>query len=298
VLEIAIVTETAAAAIIGEERYELGEGPTWDAERGELAWVDIYQGRVHVYDPRTGRRASFDVGQPVGAAVAREQGGFALALRDGFAVLDRGTGAVEVVAPIVPFDSATLMNDGKCDSGGRFWAGTVEAGERPQGALYRLDPDGRLTRILSGIGCSNGIGWSPDDSVMYYVDTATQRVDVLDFDAATGNVENRRELASFPRDWGVPDGLAVDAEGHLWIAFWGGGCLRRVAPDGALDRVVELPASQVTSAVFAGADLRDLYVTSAFTDLPPERREVEPHAGALFRLRPGVAGLPTNAFRG
>jgi sugar lactone lactonase YvrE len=281
--------------IVFDDRFELGEGPTWDAGRRELAWVDIDPGHLHVHHPESGRRERFEAGRPLGAAAQREAGGFVLAVAEGFALLDRASGAVEVIASLEHADPERMrMNDGAVDSGGRFWAGSVAPDDRPGvGALYRLDPDGRATTIFGGVTVSNGIGWSPDDRTMYYVDTATQRVDALDFDASTGAVENRRPLAEFPEEAGLPDGLTIDEEGFLWVAFWDGRCLRRIAPDGEVTAVLEFPASRVTSAAFGGPDLRDLYVTSARVERPHE-----PHAGALFRVRPGVAGRSDRRFRG
>jgi sugar lactone lactonase YvrE len=280
--------------IVFDDRFELGEGPTWDAGRGELAWVDIDPGHLHVLHLESGRRERFEAGSPLGVAAQREAGGFVLAVAEGFALLDRATGAVEVVAPLEHAEPGMRMNDGAVDSAGRFWAGSMASDERPVGVLYRLDPDGRTTAVLDGISISNGIGWSPDDRTMYFVDTTTQRVDALDFDAATGAVENRRPLAEFPVEAGMPDGLTVDAEGFLWVAFWDGACIRRIAPDGEVTATLGFPATQVTSAAFAGPDLRDLYVTSARTGLTA----AGPGDGALFRVRPGAAGLPDHRFRG
>jgi sugar lactone lactonase YvrE len=191
------------------------------------------------------------------------------------------------------------MNDGNCDSAGRFWAGTMGLNEEPgAGALYRLDPDLNVTKVLDAVTISNGIDWSLDDSLMYYVDSDTFCVDVFDFDPDAGAISNRRAFVSVSAADGLPDGLTVDSEGYVWVAFWGGSCVRRYAPDGSLDLVVSLPTRHVTSCAFGGAGLDELYITSATEGLTEADLAQEPHAGALFRCKPGVVGRPEHVFLG
>jgi sugar lactone lactonase YvrE len=191
------------------------------------------------------------------------------------------------------------MNDGNCDSMGRFWAGTVGLGEEPgAGALYRLDPDLTVTRVLDGVTESNGIDWSPDDRLMYYVDSMERRVDVFDFEPSTGAITNRRPFAIIDEGEALPDGLTVDADGGVWVALWGGSQVRRYDPNGSLDRVVALPTRQITSCAFGGSDLEDMYVTSAREWLAPEVLAQEPDAGAVFVCRPGIKGRVQRTFAG
>jgi sugar lactone lactonase YvrE len=269
----------------------LGEGPCWDAAEATLYWIDVPVGRVHALDA-AGQHRSWDAGQPVGAVALRASGGLVLAAADGFHTLDTGTGAVAPLAGVDHGRPGVRMNDGSCDRAGRFYAGSMAADESPgQGALYRLDPDHNLTRLMSGIGISNGIGWSPDDRLMYYVDSLDHRLDVLDYDAATGEVSGRRPVAEIGGGGGVvPDGLTVDADGGIWVAVWGGGAVLRYGPDGALTATVELPATYVTCPTFGGAGLDTMYITTAAG--PGDG------AGGLFAFQPGVAGLPTNPYRG
>jgi sugar lactone lactonase YvrE len=186
------------------------------------------------------------------------------------------------------------MNDGACDIRGRLWAGTMSLdGDTRTAALYRLDPDLRLTRVLSCISVSNGLGWSPGGTLMYHVDTPRRRVDVFEFDPVDGGLGRRRAAIDVPLECGRPDGLAVDAEGGIWVAIWGGGAVHRYNAEGRLDERVELPVSQVTSCCFGGADLDTLYVTSA-----SRGTSGEPLAGALFACRPGLRGLPATPFAG
>jgi sugar lactone lactonase YvrE len=288
------VSERWTAELVLDARADLGEGPVWDARTGELLWVDIMAGLVHRFDPLSGRADAFDAGQPVGAVVPRAAGGYALALRDGFAIADGDR--VTLVAPIDRERPELRMNDGACDGRGRFWAGTMHLDCTPgAGSLYRLDPDGEGETILTGVTISNGIGWSPDDTVMYYVDTPTLGVDAFDFDAGTGAIRGRRRVVTIEAEAGSPDGLVVDAEGCLWVALWEGWAVRRYAPDGELLGVIELPVCRVTKPAFGGPGLADLYITTAATDVPDP---VQPHAGGLFRARVGARGLPARAYAG
>jgi sugar lactone lactonase YvrE len=191
------------------------------------------------------------------------------------------------------------MNDGKCDPAGRFWAGTMNLNAKNgAGGLYRLDPDHSVTRVLTGVTISNGLGWSPAGDRMYFIDTGLGGVDAFDFDPGTGECRNRRRLVDIPKDDGVPDGMAVDSQGYLWVALCYGSAVHRYSPTGKLDAVVRFPCSLITSCAFGGRDLSELYVTSGTLSLTQEQHQEQPHAGALFHLRPGVAGLPPNAYRG
>jgi sugar lactone lactonase YvrE len=283
------------AELLLDAKAELAEGPCWLADRERLLWVDITAGHVHLLDPPAGMDRLIEVGQPVGAAVPADDGRVALAVRDGFALLDLDTGRVEMIAEVESEISGNRMNEGKCDSAGRFWAGTMALGGRPgAGALYRLDDRRRVERMVDPVGISNGLGWSVDDRLMYYIDTLEDRIDVFDFDPATGAISDRRPFAVIDGG-GHPDGMTVDAEGGVWVALWGGGRIVHYLPDGTAVDAVEVPVAQTSSCSFGGPDLRDLYITTAWQHLPPERRE--PHAGSLFRCRPGVAGLLPRPYR-
>ncbi len=277
----------------------VGEGPVWSAAEQVLYWVDIMSNLVHRFDPQTGADRTIDVGQPVGAVAVRDSGGLMLALRDGFGVLDLDSGRVEILAPVEADNRATRMNDGKVDSAGRFWAGTMAFDERAGvGSLYRLDRDYAVTRVLTGVSISNGLDWTPDDRTMYYVDTPTGGVDAFDYDGPTGEISRRRRLVTVPAEKGTPDGMTLDAEGYLWVALWGGWAVQRFAPDGALDRSVGLPVSNVSCCAFGGPDLADLYITSATFGLAEADLARQPLAGAVFRFRPGVRGRSAYTFKG
>ena len=268
----------------------LGEGPVWDARDQSLYWVDIPESRVHQI-AADGSLSSWDTGQPVGTVVPRAGGGLAVAVRDGFMALDPVSGKLTTLAEVERDQPGNRMNDGACDRAGRFYAGTMALDETPEaGALYRLDPDLGVTRLLTGVGISNGIGWSPDERLMYYIDSQVHRVDVFDYDPATGEIDGRRPFAAVGEGGVVPDGLTVGADGGVWVAVWGGYAVLHHDPGGKVIEAVDLPAARVSSCVFAGPDLDRLYITTAAG--PGES------AGALFVCEPGVTGQPSHPFRG
>ncbi|MBA2577982.1 MAG: SMP-30/gluconolactonase/LRE family protein [Euzebyaceae bacterium] len=278
---------------------EVGEGPVWDATSGELVWVDIPRHLVHRLHPGSGRVESFDAGQPVSAVALRSAGGLVLALRDGFGLLDRQTGDLQLACAVEREQTANRMNDGKCDSTGRFWAGTMALDMSPgAGALYRLGTDLEVVQVLRPVSVSNGLAWSRDDRTMYFIDSTTNGVDAFDYTPGSGRIGNRRRLIAVAPDDGLPDGMTVDAEGFLWVALWDGWAVRRYAPDGTLDLVVQLPTAQITSCAFGGETLDELYVTSASGGLAEQARHDQPHAGAIFQVRTGVEGLPPQEFAG
>jgi sugar lactone lactonase YvrE len=257
-------------------RARLGEGPTWDPATGTLLWVDILASEVHRLDPGGGDVVVVRAPQHVGAAKPRAGGWLVTWAEDGC----RG-------------------NDAAVDAGGRLWAGTMRYDEAPGGGrLYRVDALGEVVTVLPEASVSNGIGWSPDGRLMYYVDSPTRRVDVFDVDRETGLVARRRPFVDLARAAGFPDGLAVDADGGVWVALWDGGAVHRYTPAGVLDRVIGVPAARTTACAFGGSGLGDLYVTTATVGLDPERLAAEPLAGSVFVLPGAGSGLPGHAFAG
>lgn len=282
-----------------DARAELGEGPVWDHDAACLYFVDIERGLVHRHDPATGALRTYSVGAMVGAVALTDAGDLVLAIRDGFARLDLETGRVRRIADVEADRPGQRMNDGKCDPAGRFWAGTMALDHRPRaGALYRLDPDGRVHTMVRDVTISNGLDWTGDGRLMYFIDTASRSIDVFDFDVATGAIANRRALVRIPTAYGSPDGLTLDADGCAWVALWAGGAVHRYMPDGTLDRVLPLPTTHPTSCTFGGPDLRDLYITTAAIALTPDARAHQPLAGSLLRCRPGVQGKAAFRFKG
>jgi sugar lactone lactonase YvrE len=244
----------------------------------------------------TGWEVAFPFGAAIGAAAAVDGGGFLLAAADGFRCVDADGRAVwgPLRPQSIPDDAR--FNDGACDAMGRFFAGTLTRELRQgAGALYRLDPDGSIRTVLEGVTESNGLGWSPDGSTFYYVDSGepTPRIRGFEFDADAGALGASRDLVVFDPGDVVPDGLAIDTEGCLWVAMWGGSEVRRYDADGRLVERHPLPVRQVTCPGFGGERLEDLYVTTAWEGMDTP----EPQAGHLFRIRPGVRGLPAHRFR-
>lgn len=276
---------------------ELGEGPTWDAAHGLLVWVDILGCAVHRFHPGTGRDETVPVPQHVGAAKPRTNGGLVLNLRDGIGLLPPDDGALTWL--VYWAREGMRGNDAGVDPAGRLWAGTMRYDHATGGGyLARIEPAGQATVMLPSVSISNGVGWSPDERSMYYVDTPTHRIDVLDFDVAGGSVSNRRPLAEVTDTDGVPDGLCVDADGCVWVAVNGGGQVRRYTPAGTLDRTVEVPAKQVSACCFGGDDLTDLYVTTGRENFTEEQIAAQPLAGSLFVGRGIGNGMPTARFTG
>ena len=277
----------------------VGEGPIWNPLTERLVWIDIVRGQVHQFDPTSGADFVIDVGRDVGTVVPRKSGGLICVVDDGFIAMDDGR-RMSRLAHVEQDIPTNRMNDGKCDSRGRLWAGTMPYDEMSEGVgtLYRLDPDHSVHAMLAGVTISNGIAWSLDNTLMYYIDSPTHRVDVFDFDPDSGAISNRRKLVQVPEEVGVPDGMTVDEAGYLWVALAGGWRLQRYAPDGSPDRDILLPVSVPSACAFGGTDLADLYVTSISRDLSADELEREPSAGGLLRVRPGPRGRPTNLFAG
>ncbi len=278
----------------------IGEGALWDEAQGVLYWVDILSNKLYIYDPASGENRAFDVGQHVGTVVLRASGGVMLAVYDGFAAYDLESQKLTLISDPEADLSNNRFNDGKCDPAGRFWAGTMAySNQTTQGSLYRLDTDLSVHKMLGNIGISNGIVWSLDQQTMYYIDSKAYTVRAFDYANATGDISNERVVITVPREMSLPDGMAIDAEGMLWVAHFGGSAVRRWDPNtGQVLAAIELPAKQITSCAFGGPNLDTLYITSGANGLDEAALAKQPHAGALFAVKPGVRGVPTFKFAG
>jgi sugar lactone lactonase YvrE/DNA-binding IclR family transcriptional regulator len=277
----------------------LGEGPTWLAFEQRLAFVDILAPSIIVADPLDGSFQTHPMPELVSAIVPRKRGGFLAAMQTGLKAVDLGTGQTTVMASPESAKPGNRFNDGKCDRLGRFWAGTLAIDTTPgHGSLYRLDPDGRCSTMDEGFHISNGLGWSPDDRLFYFTDSGAKRIYVYDFDLKSGSISNRRIFVELPDGVGTPDGLAVDSKGFVWSAHWDGWCVTRYAPDGKVERVINLPVPRPTSCAFGGPDFSTLYVTSARIRLSAQQLAEAPLSGSVFAIRAGVSGLPETPFAG
>ena len=285
--------------LVVDAKATLGEGAIWDARRQRLLWVNIVEGEVHAYNPADDTDQAVEVGQAVGTVVPRRGGGLMLALEHGFASFDLETHELTIINDPEQDLPDNRFNDGKCDPAGRFWAGTMSADRTPVASLYRMDADHTVQRVLGGVTVSNGIAWSLDQSTMYYIDTPTRQVDAFDFDVESGQITNRRVVITVPEQAGKPDGMTIDAEGKLWIAMWDGSRITRWDPStGRLEQTIPIPARKVTSCAFGGEHLDDLYVTTARNGMTETELRDQPHAGGVFRVRPGVRGVEAFEFAG
>jgi len=277
----------------------LGEGPTWDARTSTLIWVDILESAVHRWDPAAGTDVVIDTGQHVGAAKPREGGGLVINLRDGVALTERDGADGQRRWLVYWARDGVRGNDAAVDPAGRLWAGTMRYDEGARGGwLARVAADGAATVVVDEVSISNGLGWSPDGTRMYYVDTPTGRVDVFDYDVDGGAATNRRPLCTVDDTGGWPDGLCVDADGCVWVALWDGGEIRRYTPAGALDRRLPVPVARPTACCFGGAGLADLYISTARVGLSDAALAGQPLAGSLLVVPDAGHGLPGTVFAG
>lgn len=270
-----------------------GEGPVWHPGWPGLRWVDMPAGDVLTLDRESGLVSRRHVGSFAAALRPCRDGGAVLALERGFALADDALTDIRAW-PEVWSDPGVRMNEGGCDPDGRFYCGSMAYDETtPAGCLYRLDHDGSVSAVLRDVTVSNGLAWSPDGSTAYYVDSPTQRVDAFDYES--GELTRRRPVAEISADRGKPDGIAVDADGGLWVAVFGAGAVHHYGPGGELRDVVEVPAPRVTACAFGGAELDELFITTsrADTDL-----QTYPGAGAVFRVGLPVRGLPPLPYVG
>jgi D-xylonolactonase len=266
--------------MIADYACEVGECPVWHPLDQTLYWVDIPRGHLFRYHPETGRHERiYEAGRTIGGLCAAADGSLLLFLDKG-AVWRWRDGAVTVVQAENPLDADTRFNDAIADPQGRVFTGTM-GGDARRGRLYRFNLNARWTIIREGIGISNGMGFSPDRTRFYHTDSVTRTIDVYDYDESTGEALNRRPFITLPDGGGVPDGMAVDAEGCVWSAVWDGSCVIRFDPDGRELLRIPVPARKASSAAFGGANLDELYVTTAGVNNRPDEGD---HAGALFRV--------------
>ncbi|MCA0050394.1 SMP-30/gluconolactonase/LRE family protein [Mesorhizobium sp. B283B1A] len=288
--------------VVVDVKTTLGEGPLWDVEQERLYWIDSFDGRVFRATADGREIRSWDVPMKIGSmALRRDGGGAVVSLQRGFHLLDFATGEVTLIHDPEPDKPMNRLNDGKVDRRGRFFAGSMDTMEEgPSGGLYRLDPDFSVTRIDSGIICSNGPCWSPDDRTFYFADTWTGEIWAYDYDIATGAATNRRTFTRVDTSrGGAADGSTVDAEGYLWNALVYDGRLVRYAPDGTVDRIVDMPVKKITSVMFGGPKLDTLYVTSMAKPPLPRFPGDGVLRGSLFAITGlGVAGVAEPRFGG
>ncbi len=279
---------------------DLGEGACWDHQKQKLYWLDILSCEVHIFDPFKGTDLVHRTPCHVSLVHPTAKGDLILGTRDGIARMNPESGAFEFLVDPEADIPGNRFNDGKPDPMGRLFAGSLAYdGSAGHANLWRIETDFSYTKLLSGVGNSNGLGWSPDQKTLYYTDTKTRRVDAFDYDAESGGITGRRPVVEVPLEVGRPDGMTVDAEGFIWTALWNGWGVARWNPQtGEMVEKVKAPCPYVTCPSFGGADLDVLYFTTAKRGSDKMEPAKEELAGSVFAVRPGVKGLPGFVFRG
>ena len=274
----------------------LGEGPLWDPQRNAFWWIDIIDKKLHLFDPATQNNRTWQLNQMPGTVVTRQAGGLVLALENGFALFDPDTEEIKFLGDPESKLPENRFNDGKCDPQGRFWAGTMRTEnhmEQFTGSLYSLEQQGEIiTRLGSQIGVSNGIAWSADSRFMYFIDSPTRQIFKFDYEPITGEIGNRQIVFEAPEGLGFPDGMAIDSDDHLWVAFWGGGCVAKIDPsNGSIHERVLVPVTAPTACAFGGPNMNQLLITTASLGLDQEAKSSQPMAGDLFIAEVSAQGV-------
>jgi len=284
---------------VWEEPAILGEGPLWAARENAVYWVDIVSKKVHRYALADGARRTWTFETEVTSLAERQQGGLVGTVRDGFAFIDLETHTIEPVAMPEADIPGNRFNDGKVDENGRYWAGSMDDGEkRESGSLYRLDSDRSLHKMDGNYSITNGPTFSVDGKTLYHTDTAKRTIFAFDF-SEDGAISNKRVFVQLEaEEEGYPDGMTVDSENCIWLAHFAGSRITRYSPAGRVLKVIPMPVPNITSCTFAGPDLDTLYITTARHLLSDEDVRKYPLSGSLFSCKPGVPGLPTPLFAG
>lgn len=284
--------------VVLDARLELGEGPLWDEATQRLWCVDILRGDIHRFDPDSDLHESFHADRMIGALAVHDDSLVLIATERGFETWNPGVDEPRLIAAVESDDHATRMNDGKVDQNGEMWAGTMRMnGDGPAGSLYRLNRSGVAQQMIPDLQLSNGLGWTPDGSGLYVIDSLRQIVTRYGL-SKEGEPREPTVIIDTAGLSGVPDGLAVDAEGSLWVCFWGGGCVRRFDPAGRMILELALPVTNPTSCAFGGADLDRLFVTSSRLELSDHELTLQPLAGCVLEVDPGTCGMTSTMWAG
>jgi sugar lactone lactonase YvrE len=273
--------------LIADYLNHVGEGPLWHVNEKRLYWVDIPQGRIFWFDPESGEHEQFFQGRVIGGFTIQVDGSLLLFMDRGSIAILRD-GELSYVVEEIPEERDTRFNDVIADPRGSVFCGTMPTDTRPA-KLYRLDPDGSLTVVLDNIGLSNGLGFTLDRNRMYYTDSFARKIYIFDYDESTSEISNQRVFVETPEGQGIPDGMTVDADGYVWSARADGSALFRYTTDGVQERSIPFPAKKVSSVSFGGPDMDEIYVTTIGGD---NKADEGPGAGALFRLKLGIKGVP------
>lgn len=289
----------STAVLVYPSRNLLGEGPVWHAERKSFFWVDIEGKSLREMKWPIRAVESWPMPQRIGMIVPYEDNTLLIALQDGLAVLDLQTGEQEWFLDLEKEIKANRPNDGKCDSQGRLWLGTMDVNaNKNAGSLYCIEKNKKVTRQLDTLTISNGMAWSPDEQKFYFIDSSLYRIDEYRLDAVTARLKFVRTVVDIPKALGMPDGMTIDEEGMLWVAQWDGFAVCRWNPHtGKMLHKINVPVPQVTSCTFGGENLDVLFITTARTGLKDEALQKYPDSGHIFIAQPGVKGILPNKFK-
>ncbi|RHW30047.1 MULTISPECIES: SMP-30/gluconolactonase/LRE family protein [Oceanobacillus] len=285
--------------LVQNEQAQLGESPSWNEVNQVLYWIDSKKGRLYIYNPKNNEQRKIEINEQIGCVVPRGELEVVIAAKSGIYSVH----LIDETKKLINNpnrDPENIFNDGKCDPRGRFWVGTMNGLDayKFSGELFCIDRrDRSISTKLHSIGCSNGITWSPDFTIMYYIDTLAFEIAAFDYNIETAEISNRSVVVKIPDEYKLPDGMSGDTEGMLWVSHWDAGIICRWNPHtGNLLDSIQLPAPRVTSCVFGGEKLNELYVTSAREGLSKEQLEAYPSSGGLFRIKLNVQGLRTYSF--
>jgi sugar lactone lactonase YvrE len=290
------MSEKIYAELALKSECNVGEGPFWDEVEQKLYFVDIVNKQIKIFSPTSKLVETVQFNQEIGAVFLDQKSNLIVAARDGIFAATRDGVLETLLAPIELEDTSIRTNDAKCDAYGRMWVGTMAFDFTPgAAALFSFDSKD-LKKVVPDLTISNGIGWSLDKKIMYFIDSPTKRVDIFDFDLESGELRNRRPFLLLGDLDAFPDGLTTDEDGGVWVALFGGGEVRRFDSQGTLTHIVEIPVKQVTSCCFGGGDMSELYITTAQNGMDSDSLIREPLAGSLFRVKTSFKGSKSNRY--
>ena len=277
---------------------QLGEGPIWNAKTQELYWVDILSNQLHIFSPEDNENRTLDVPSPIGTVVPFTSRQAVVALEDGVYKINLSSGDLQLLSDVEADMPGNRLNDGKCDPAGNFWVGSMNYPQNEAtGNVYKIEPDGKTTKMIDSVTISNGIVWDRRAKTMFYIDTPTGVIRAYDYNKEDATISNERVVVTVDPADGSPDGMTIDANNNLWVGLWNGNALAHYnSKTGELIQKLEVPAHNVTAAAFGGPDLDILYITTAKVDMTPEELEKYPLAGSIFRYKPEVGGLKSDVF--
>lgn len=277
---------------------QLGEGALWNYQTQEFYWIDIVNKQFHIYNPAKKSNKTYPMPSQIGTVVPQNENTAVVALEDGIYKVNLTDGKLARLSDVEKDNTENRFNDGKCDPNGNLWVGSMHLKQsEPKASLYKIDPTGKATKMLGNITISNGIVWTADQKTMYYIDTPTGNIRAFDYNTDNATISNERVAVKVPESLGYPDGMAIDAEDKIWVGLWNGSAVVRFDPNtGKVIQRIEVPAHNVTACAFGGENLDELYITTARVDMTEEELKKYPLAGSIFRVKPGVKGVPSPFF--